>query len=109
MVKAMLAESGGTPDALKDRSVLSVAGRIKAAVLILTGARDARTDAAQAQKLAEQITKSGGNAKAIIYPDFGRKIPIEARNKDIDPFIDRVLGNRDANEIGHQAAQPAKD
>jgi dipeptidyl aminopeptidase/acylaminoacyl peptidase len=91
IAKSMLAESGGTPDALKERSVLHVADKIQAAALILNGAKDTRTDPNQAQRLADQITKRGGQAKAIIYPDLGHKIPIELRNKHIDPFIDQLL------------------
>jgi dipeptidyl aminopeptidase/acylaminoacyl peptidase len=76
---------------LNERSVLRVASGIQSAVLILSGAKDARTDWRQAQKLAEQITNQGGEAKAIVFPDFGHIIPVEARNQQIDPFIDRVL------------------
>jgi dipeptidyl aminopeptidase/acylaminoacyl peptidase len=72
--------------------VLPRAGDIKAATLILNGAQDDRTDPAQARELADRITRGGGKARAIIYPGFGHKIPLEARNKDIDPFIDEALG-----------------
>jgi dipeptidyl aminopeptidase/acylaminoacyl peptidase len=96
VVKTLMAETGGTPDALNARSVLRVAASIKASSLILNGARDDRTDPGQARSLAEQITKAGGTARAIIYPGFGHKIPVEVRNKDIDPFIDSVLGNTNA-------------
>jgi dipeptidyl aminopeptidase/acylaminoacyl peptidase len=92
VVKSLIAEAGATADALNARSVLRFASSIKASSLILNGAKDDRTDPGQARALAEQITRSGGNAKAIIYPDFGHKIPVDVRNKDIDPFIDRVLG-----------------
>lgn len=91
VVKAIIAETGGTADALTLRSVLPVANRIKAAALILNGAKDDLTDADQARSLADLITSNGGKARAIIYPDFGHKIPVEVRNKDVDPFIDRAL------------------
>ena len=35
---------------------------------------------------------TGGKARAIIYPDYGHQIPIEIRDKEIDPFIDGLLG-----------------
>jgi dipeptidyl aminopeptidase/acylaminoacyl peptidase len=95
VVKALMAETGGTADALNARSVLRFASSIKAKSLILNGAKDDRTNPGQATSLAEQITRSGGNAKAIIYPDFGHKIPVDVRNQDIDPFIDSVLRNAD--------------
>lgn len=31
------------------------------------------------------------SARAIIYPSFGHCIPVEVRDKVIDPFIDEVL------------------
>lgn len=91
IVKQLTTETEGTPEALNARSVLRFAGKIKAKSLILNGAKDDRTDPGQARKLVEEITRNGGTAKAIIYPDFGHSIPVEVRNKDIDPFIDDVL------------------
>jgi len=93
VVKALMAETGGTADALNARSVISYASEIKAATLILNGAKDELTDPEQAQSLSDRITRAGGKARAIIYPEFGHQIPVEERNKDIDPFMDGVLGN----------------
>jgi dipeptidyl aminopeptidase/acylaminoacyl peptidase len=92
VVRTLLAEAGGGRDALRARSVLYFAGDIKAATLILNGGRDDRTDPGQARRLADEITRSGGRARAIIYPSYGHQIPVEARNGDIDPFIEGVLG-----------------
>ncbi|MGH9891068.1 MAG: alpha/beta hydrolase family protein, partial [bacterium] len=92
VVMALMAETGGTADALHARSVLRFANDIKASSLILNGAKDDLTDPGQATRLAEEIVRGGGNARAIIYPDYGHRIPVDVRNKDIDPFIDRVLG-----------------
>jgi dipeptidyl aminopeptidase/acylaminoacyl peptidase len=91
VVNAMRQETGGKDDALRARSVLYSARNIKASALILNGAKDERTDPGQARQLAEEITRHGGNARAIIYPDHGHQIPVEVRDKDIDPFIDRIL------------------
>ena len=52
---------------------------------------DDRTDPEQAQRLAEMINAHGRHARAIVYPEYGHQIPVEARSKDIDPFIERVL------------------
>lgn len=92
VVASMMAETGGTADALIARSLLRRAADIKAAVLILNGAKDDRTDPEQARALADLITRGGGTARAIIYPDASHQIPIDVRNKDVDPFIDDVLG-----------------
>jgi len=65
---------------------------VKAETLILNGAKDDRTDPDQARRVAEIINAHGGHARAIVYPEFGHQIPIEVRSKDVDPFIERVLG-----------------
>jgi dipeptidyl aminopeptidase/acylaminoacyl peptidase len=93
VVNSMCLETGGTDDALRARSVLYCAKNIKASALILNGAKDDRTVPDQARRLAEEITRHGGDARAIIYPDHGHQIPVEVREKDIDSFIDRILKN----------------
>ena len=92
ILNAVVAETGGGDDALRTRSVMSAAIDIKAATLILNGGKDDRTDPDQARKLAEEINRHGGNARAIIYPDLGHQIPVEIRNRDIDPFIEEIFG-----------------
>ena len=101
VVASIVAETAGDMEALKARSALRYARHIKAATLILNGAKDDRTDPNQALELADQIVRGGGTARAIVYPDFGHSIPIEVRNKVIDPFIDKVLG---AGGHGRQVA-----
>lgn len=91
IVDSMKAETGGTAEALKTRSLLYYAQNIKADTLILKGAKDDRTDPDQARRVAEIINAHGGHARAIVYQEYGHQIPVEARNKDVDPFIDRVL------------------
>jgi dipeptidyl aminopeptidase/acylaminoacyl peptidase len=92
IVDSMKAETGGTAEALKARSLLYYAQDIKAETLLLNGARDDRTDPDQARRVVEIINAHGGHARAIVYPEYGHQIPVEARNKDVDPFIERVLG-----------------
>jgi dipeptidyl aminopeptidase/acylaminoacyl peptidase len=91
VVSAMMAETGGGDDALRARSVLDFARGIPAAALILNGAKDDRTDPAQARRLADEISAGGGKARVIIYPDYGHQIPVAVRDREIDPFIDRLL------------------
>jgi len=93
IARSLQEETGGGLAALKERSVLSFAGNIMAAALILNGARDDRTDPAQARRLAAVIAEHGGSARAIIYSEFGHQIPVEVRDKDIDPFIDKILAH----------------
>jgi dipeptidyl aminopeptidase/acylaminoacyl peptidase len=92
IVNAIIAETGGTREALEARSVLYFAEKIKAPTLILNGAKDDRTDPEQARRLAAEITSHGGKARAIVYPDYGHQIPVEVRDKEIDPFLDGLLG-----------------
>ncbi len=89
--KALVAETGGSTEAMRERSVLFFAKDIKAAALILNGAKDDRTDPAQAQRLASEINSHGGKARAIVYPNLGHHIPDEVRDKEVDAFIDSVL------------------
>jgi dipeptidyl aminopeptidase/acylaminoacyl peptidase len=92
--KAFVAETGGSTEAMRERSVLFFAQDIKAAALILNGARDDRTDPAQGQRLANEINAHGGKARTIIYPNFGHHIPNEVRQKEVDAFVDNVLAGR---------------
>lgn len=84
-------ETSGTEAAIRERSLLYFAQNIRASALILNGANDDRTDPDQARRLADAINAHGGQARAIIYPAYGHQIPVDARNKDIDPFIEQVL------------------
>jgi dipeptidyl aminopeptidase/acylaminoacyl peptidase len=92
IAKDIVAESGGSEQALRSRSLIDVAPDIRATALILNGANDDRTDPGRALRFAQEINKHGGHARAIIYPGYGHQIPLAVRNKDVDPFIASVLG-----------------
>jgi hypothetical protein len=66
IAKSIVEETGGGDEAFRAHSLLYLAGNVKA-------------------------TAHGGSARAIIYPAYGHQIPVAARDKDIDPFIDSVL------------------
>lgn len=85
------AETGGTNEEWEACSVLHFASRIKAKALLLNGAKDDRTAPSQARRLAEEISRNGGDANAIISPDHGHQIPADIRDKDVDPLIVKVL------------------
>jgi dipeptidyl aminopeptidase/acylaminoacyl peptidase len=58
----------------------------------MNGALDDRTDPAQAQRLAAEISSHGAHARVVIYPNYGHQIPFGVRDKEIDLFIDTLLG-----------------
>jgi len=89
---AAVAQTGGGLDALRSRSALLVADRIKAETLILNGALDDRTDASQARQLAAAITAAGGDATAQIFPNAGHEIPLADREAIIAAFMRQTLG-----------------
>lgn len=80
-----------------DRSALLVADRVRAATLILNGAKDDRTFPDQARSLAERIREHGTPAKAVIYPEFGHAIPPEVRAKEIDAFLEEHVARARSN------------
>lgn len=88
---AAIAQTGGSDGALRSRSALFLASKIGANTLILNGGKDDRTDANQAALLAKAINASGGNARAHIYPQFGHAIPVQARDAEVDAFIEVTL------------------
>jgi dipeptidyl aminopeptidase/acylaminoacyl peptidase len=85
-------QTGGGEQALRERSTLFQAAKIKARTLILNGARDDRTDPAQAEQLKNAMLVSGGHAESIIYPEFGHAIPAQTRQPQIDAFLAQFLG-----------------
>lgn len=84
-------QTGGGEQALRERSALFQADKIKARTLILNGARDDRTDPAQAEQLKNAIHADGGQAESVIYPEFGHAIPVQTRQPRIDAFLTQFL------------------
>jgi dipeptidyl aminopeptidase/acylaminoacyl peptidase len=78
-------------DALRDRSLVNFADQVKAPVLVLAGAKDDRTLPEHGRKLVDAINAHGGHARLIVYPDLGHRIPPEARDQDVDPFLASIL------------------
>ncbi len=87
-----LRQTGGGEDALRSRSALFAASRIKASVLIINGEDDDRTDADQALRFAAAINASGGRAKAVVYAGVGHEVPVDMRQREIDDFVKETLG-----------------
>jgi len=84
-------ETDGSQGALRTRSALLQAKKIRAATLLLNGQDDDRTDPAQARLLAQRITANGVYAHAITYPGLGHAIPYELREREIRPFFRKYL------------------
>lgn len=92
IARSVVKETGGGIAELRARSALNFARNIKASTLIMNGALDDRTDPAQTQRLAAEISSHGGRARVVIYPKHGHQIPFGVREKEIDSFIDTILG-----------------
>ena len=88
---AAIEQTGGSQEALRSRSALLVAERIKADTLILNGALDERTDAAQARDLAARIIAGGGSATVEIFPGAGHDIPLADRDAMTAAFVRTAL------------------
>jgi len=88
---AFVTQAGGGGEALKSRSALLSAEKLRAATLILNGAKDDRTDPEQARRLAAAIRNNGVGATAHIYPEFGHAIAVKARDGEVTVFIASVL------------------
>jgi len=87
----MYNEIGNDTEDMKKRSLLNYTKLITASLLIINGEKDDRTDPNQARKLNIAINQEAGKSELIIYPEYGHQIPVEIRNKVIDPFIDKII------------------
>lgn len=88
--QAGFSASGPTELVLRERSVLPEP-EIRAPTLIFQGGKDLLTSAAQAELLADKLQKKGVDARAVVYPESAHNIPVIAREKEIDPFLSKVL------------------
>lgn len=96
-VKAVLyAQTGGGREALRERSALFRAHEIKAATLVMNGARDDRTDPDQAVQFAQAIRKGGASTQVHIFPDQGHEIPLKVRKAEVEAFIGAVLADKNS-------------
>lgn len=88
---AMIAETGGSPAALRARSAALMVERIRTPALVLNGAQDDRTDPEQGRAFAAALAAHGVDARVIIYPQFGHAIGYPVRERDVKPFLARWL------------------
>jgi dipeptidyl aminopeptidase/acylaminoacyl peptidase len=94
LAKNIEREAGTSRESFRDRSVLPVARRIKAATLLLHGAKDDRCPVDQAKELASQLERVGTQVTLTVFPEAGHGIPSADREGPINAFIDRWLLER---------------
>ena len=88
-----MSHAGPVDIILRERSVLPDP-QIRIPTLVLQGARDPLMNPLQAEELVGQLNKKGIEASAVLYPEAGHRIPAEAREKEIDPFLKRVFQSK---------------
>lgn len=87
----ILAESGGFPDALKERSLIYIAEHIKAPVLLLHGDKDESISVDQAHILDKKLHDLDKHHKTIIYDGGHVDVKGGLRREHIMPFIEKYL------------------
>jgi dipeptidyl aminopeptidase/acylaminoacyl peptidase len=75
-----------------NRSAFNYAANIKAQVLILHGAEDQNAPVGQAQAFADALRKAGANVELHIFHRANHQIPLRARQRITDAFLQRTLG-----------------
>src|SRR5262249_53204257 len=89
--EAVISDSGPLDVTIRERSVLP-SPLIESPVLALSGAQDPLSISVQAEDLVKKLNAKGMEAKAMIYPATGHRIPAEARQREIEPFLKKVFG-----------------
>lgn len=84
-------EAGDTREAFQARSAIFHVNKVKTPTLILNGGKDERAGQISAEKFAAALKKNGTPVKLVIYPQFEHRIPIEERDKEIVPFLQKYL------------------
>jgi dipeptidyl aminopeptidase/acylaminoacyl peptidase len=74
------------------RSALTLAGKIKAHVLILHGADDQNAPVQQARVFADVLQKAGVDSELHVFPGVNHQIPVAMRQTIINVFLERSLG-----------------
>ena len=87
--KNMMAETGMTPEAIRQRSSILRMDRLKCPVLILHGEKDQNVPVSQALLLRERLTKLRKEFEIKLFPDREHSIP-EAGGLTLD-FFQRKL------------------
>lgn len=89
--ESVISDAGPLEITVRERSVLPNP-LIQSPTLALAGARDPLARPLQAEDLVRKLNAKGIYAKAVIYPEAGHRVPAEARQREIEPFLRRVFG-----------------
>lgn len=89
-LESVMSDAGPLEVTVRERSVLPVP-LVQSPVLALEGARDPLTIPVQAEDIVRKLNAKGIEARAVIYPEAGHRIPAEARQREIDPFLKKVF------------------
>jgi dipeptidyl aminopeptidase/acylaminoacyl peptidase len=84
-------ESGTSAEAFRARSAILHVDTITAPILILHGAQDERVPVRQAEALAEILRAKGLAVTVKMFPHAKHRIPLEAQEREIDPFLEAFL------------------
>jgi dipeptidyl aminopeptidase/acylaminoacyl peptidase len=84
-------EAGTSVEAFRARSAIVHVDTITAPILILHGAQDERVPVRQAEAFAETLHAKGIAVTVKIFPQAQHRIPIEAQDREIDPFLEAIL------------------
>lgn len=85
-------ESGGTLEALRDRSALYAETPIRVPTLILHGGLDDRAPAAKARALADRLERAGTPVEILVFDGVGHSIPEELQEPALERFVMRLAG-----------------
>jgi dipeptidyl aminopeptidase/acylaminoacyl peptidase len=84
-------ESGTSAAAFRARSAIVHVDTITVPILILHGAQDERVPVRQAEAFAETLRAKGLAVTVKIFSHAHHRIPIEAQDREIDPFLEAML------------------
>ncbi len=84
-------EAGLSALGFRERSVLDDP-QIRAPLLAFNGGKDPFTNPVQTEELVRKLKLKGVDARAVIYPQTGHHVPVDARDLEIEPFLRHVLG-----------------
>jgi dipeptidyl aminopeptidase/acylaminoacyl peptidase len=84
-------ESGTSAEAFRARSAIMHVDSITAPILILHGAQDERVLVRQAEAFAEALRAKQMAVTVNIFPHATHGIPLEAQDREIDPFLEAFL------------------
>ena len=88
----ILEESGGSDQALRDRSAILYAENISCPILIMHGAEDENVPVEQAKLLDRRLTELNKPHRTLILEDAGHRVSSEDNSKKyVFPFLDRIL------------------